>query len=527
MTVESRIMSHTDPASAAPEHDASVIAKGALVNFLGTLAKVIKSTTFVLLTRYFGAEVFGLYILAWSLVDLAAKIGNLALDKGVLKFVVVYRSDKDDESVYRTLGQSIAIGVTLSVLIALLLSALAPTLAEGVFDKPQLTSMFYALALTVPFLTFTHIVLGAIKSLKIMKFDAYIKSIAEPIFLFGGAAACFIIGWHFNGIAIAHLLSAIGGAVLSIAAFGRYYSWRQCLNGMRKLRLWTELTKFSLPVMGYEFLYILMMRLDAIMVGYFLPAMQVGIYAVAIEIALTTKKVRQWFDPIFTPIISELNHHGDIDRLGHNFALVTRWVLTINLAFVFSIILIGEDLLSLFGTEFAVGFACLIVLSLSQVLYASMGSGDTLLIMSGHPYLNLLNTAIVVAMNFGLNLILIPRYGMIGAALGTLVSFGTLSLIRVVEVYRIQKIHPFRAGLLKPCVAGLLSFGITYTVSQWLPESGLWRALPQALMYLALYVGLLRVFGLENEERLLRDQIVRRIRQIRHSKQDGELSVAN
>ena len=511
----------------APQgHDASVIAKGALVNFLGTMAKVIKSATFILLTRLFGAEVFGLYILAWSVIDLVSKVGNFALDKGVLKFVVEYRSDGHNEAVYRTLGHAIAIGLTLSAIIAGFLSLLAPVIAVRVFDKPELESMMYVLALTVPFLSFTQIVLGAVKSLKIMKFDAYIKSVAEPLFLFGGAAVCFMVGWQFNGIAIAHLVAAIGGSVLAVFAFRHFFSWRKCLNGMKQFRLWSELTRFSLPVMGYEFLYILMMRLDALMVGYFLTAMQVGIYAVAIEIALTTKKVRQWFDPIFAPIISELNHRNHISRLGHNFALVTRWVLTVNLPFLFCMVLFGRELLSLFGSEFTAGVTCLIVLSLSQFLYASMGSGDTLLIMSGHPYLNLVNTGIVVALNFGLNLVLIPQYGMLGAALGTLVAFGTLSVVRVIEVYLIQKIHPFRFALLKPCVAGALAFGIAWSVSDWLPDQGAWRAVPQAVIYLGAYGAFLTGFGLEVEDRLVIRKISDKIRRNKWIPPDEKLRLS-
>lgn len=493
-------------------HDATVIARGAMVNFLGTLAKVVKSTTFILLPRLFGTEVFGLYILAWSIIDLVSKVGSFALDRGLLKFVVQYRSDGNEQAVYRILGQSFVIGCTLSAVIAAVLYLTAPLIAHNVFNKPELTTMLHALALAIPFLTVTQIVLGATKSLRIMKFDAYIKSITEPMLLFVAACVFFIIGWRFSGIAYAHVFAVIGGAICAVFIFRRFFSWRQCFNGMRDTRLWSELTRFSLPVMGYELLYILMMRLDALMVGYFLPAMQVGIYVVAIEIALTTKKVRQWFDPIFAPIISELAHQNDTERLAHNFAMVTRWILTINIAFFFSMILIGEDLLALFGSAFTVGIMCLIVLSLSQVLYSSMGSGDILLIMAGHPYLNLFNTGVVVILNFVLNLILIPRYGMLGAAMGTLIAFGVLSIIRVIEVYRVQGIHPFRLALLKPFIASLSAFALGSLVAIWLPEHGLWRAILLALTFLTVYGTLLVCFGLEEEERMIIQRICARFR---------------
>lgn len=498
--------------AAQQAQDAAVIAKGAGVNLLGSLAKVIKSTLFIFLTRLFGAEIFGLYILAWSVIDLVSKIGSFGFDKAILKFVVQHRTDRNEQAVRRTMGQTFALGLMVSGAISILVYYAAPGISETLFEKPAMTGMLRMLAWTVPFLTLTTLGLAATKSLKIMRYDAYVKSIAEPLLMFAAAWAALFIGWRHAGIAFAHLVAVTGGALVTLTIINRYYGLRACLHqGIRGIRFWSDLTRFSLPVMGYDLVYILMMRLDALMVGYFLPAVQVGIYAIAIEVALTTKKVRQWFDPIFAPIISELNHKNERERLGENFALVTRWVLTINLAFFFGMMLFGKDVLLLFGPTFAAGALSLVLLSLSQVIYASMGSGDNLLILSGHPYLNLINTALVLVVNFVLGLALIPVYGMAGAALGTLLAFALLSVIRIIEVYRRLGIHPFRRVLWKPCCASLLAFGVGYMASAWLPERGLWRAVPLAAVFLAVYGALLVWFELEAPDRMVWQRIRRKL----------------
>ncbi|MBI4551865.1 MAG: oligosaccharide flippase family protein, partial [Candidatus Latescibacteria bacterium] len=398
---------HSIPEQAAPRHDAKVIAKGAGVNLLGTLARTIKSASFILMTRLFGAEVFGLYVLGWSVIDLLSRFSMFGLEKGVMKFAIQHRVDKNEDAVHRTLGEAILVGLIVSAVMTGLSYVVAPVIAVHVFHKPELTRGLRILTFSIPFLTLSHVLLAASKSLKIMRFEAYVKSIAEPLVMFAAAGLCFVIGWRFSGITFAHLAAAAGGTVFALYCFRRLFSLKACVRGMRSVHLWSEMTRFSLPVVCYDLLYILMMRLDALMLGYYLPAVQVGIYGIAVEIALLTKKIRHWFEPIFVPIISELHHQRQMNRLEENFSLVTRWFLTITIPFFFGIVLIGRDLLAVFGPEFTVGGLSLTLLTLSQILYGSMGSGDLLLMMAGHPYLNLMNTALVLVLNFGLGLFLI------------------------------------------------------------------------------------------------------------------------
>ncbi|MBI4553753.1 MAG: oligosaccharide flippase family protein [Candidatus Latescibacteria bacterium] len=486
-------------------HDARVIAKGAGVNVLGNLAKLVRPMSSILMTRLFGVEVFGLYTLGWSVIDLLSKVGLFGLDKGVVKFVVRYRSDGNDDAVYRTLGQSLLIGLIVSMGMATLLSVIAPLLSSHVFSKPELTSMLRVLACSIPFFTFSHVLLAATKALKIMRFDAYVRSIAEPVVMLAAVCLCFVVGWRVNGIAIAHLTAAIGGAACAWYCFRRVFSSSACVTGIREMKLWTEVTQFSLPVMCYDVLYILMMRLDALMLGHFLPAVQVGIYGVAIEVALLTKKVRQWFEPIFTPIIAEFHYRQETERLEATFILVTRWIMTVNIACFFGIVLIGRDVLTVFGPVFAAGALSLTLLSLSQVIYGSMGSGDTVLLMAGHPYLNLLNTGLVLVLNGLLGFLLIPRYGIVGAAVGTLLSFTAMTILRLIEVSTLLHISPFRRQLVKPIMAGSFAFMTALAVRSVFLGSGLLSLLACPTLFITLYGVTLVVLRLPDEDqRLLR-----------------------
>ena len=491
------------PVPARSASDASTIARGAAVNFIGTVARLTKSVSFIVLTRLFGAEIFGLYMLGWTIVDLVAKVGQFSLDKGLVNFIPRLRGDGDADAIHRIIAQALGVGLLLSAAVGAALFIAAPALAEGLLGKPRLAGMLRLLAAALPLIAMTHIILGVTRAHKVMKYDAMIRGVVEPLVLFGAAGASFYWGWRTYGLAAAHLAALACGLLFALYVFTRFYSWRACLAHLRELRFVTPLTRFSLPVMGYELVYMVMIRLDVLMVGYFLPAAQVGIYVIAVEIALLTKKVRQWFDPIFSPIVAELNHRNDLPRLERNLRLVTRWVLTIGLGFLCVVSLIGNELLGLFGPEFGAGFVTMVVLAMSQVVYAAMGSGDTVLIMSGRPWLNLVNTVVVVIVHFALNLWLIPNLGILGAALGTLGSFMLLTLIRLAEVYHLFRIHPLTWRILKPCAAAVLAFGGAFLAGGYGPDAPWLRLALLPSIFLAAYLGVLSLLGLEEEDRVL------------------------
>ena len=137
-----------------------------------------------------------------------------------------------------------------------------------------------------------------------------------------------------------------------------------------------------------------------------------------------------------------------------------------------------------------------------------MGSGDIILIMSGRPYLNLFNTIFVVIVNFVFNLWFIPTMGILGAALGTLISFGLLSLIRLFEVYHFYRIHPLTWRISKPICAAALAFGAAFFVGGILPDSNFLHLIILPIIFLSGYLGILCLLNFEGDDLI----ILRRLR---------------
>lgn len=499
----------------APEEahrkDAEEVVRGSGVNFLGNFGKLSKSLYFIIITRFVGAEVFGLYTLGWSLVDLVSKLGLFGLDRGVIRFVSQHRTEGDDAGAHRTLGQALALGLTASIFVTAAFWAAAPWAAASVFHHPELASILRVLGLSIPFLVGSTILLAALKAVRIMKYDVYVKSLAEPFALLWVAVVLCALGWTMHGLAFAYLISAVCGLILSIRFFGRVFSLSRCVSGMRRSPLRSPMVAFCAPLPFHDALGNLMSRLDLFILAMFLPATSVGIYAATCEVAWIMKDIRQAVDPIFAPVASGLIHEKEQGRLSTLLCSVTRWILILELAFLMGAGLWGEGVLSFFGPAFATGFWCLVFLSIACAINGAFGSSELLLTMAGRSGLNLLNTAFLVAVNLGLNLFLIPRYGIEGAALAAALSMALINLLRVVEVRVCLGVHPFHRPLCKPLAAAVPAF----VAGLLLMRLGApWSFL--SALSLPLYFGLLRAFGMEAGDRELLEKLHNKVPFLRH-----------
>ncbi len=498
------------PEEVAPEEgqrrDAEAVLKGSVVNILGKFGRLSKSLYYVVITRFVGAEVFGLYTLGWSLIDLVSKFGLFGLDRGIVRFVSQHHSDGDVEGAHRTIGQALALTLVFSLLVTAAVWVVAPWASGSVFHQPDLSPVLRILALSIPFLVVSSILLAALKAVRIMKFDVYVKSIAEPLVLLMTAVALCALGWTVPGLAFAYLIAAAAGLLFATLCFGRIFSPSRCVSGMAGASLRSPIVAFSAPLPLDDALYILMSRLGLFVLAMFLPAASVGIYAATSEAAGAVKTIRQAVDPIFTPVASGLVHKKEKERLSVLFASVTRWILTLELAFLLSVGLWGRSILSVFGPAFTAGFWSLALLTLGHTVSGAFGSAETLLLMAGRSGLNLLNTVLLLFFNLGLSLFLIPAYGISGAALATAVSLALISLLRVVEVGILLGLHPFRRSLLKPLIAAGLAFFVGLSLLQLRSP---WSTL--SLLSLPLYLGLLGAFGVEEEDRKLLEKLRHKI----------------
>ena len=498
------------------DEDLRSLAAGAVVIFLGKLARGARLGFLLVVGWLCGLDVVGLYSLAWGMVATLNKVARFGLVRGVVRFVIGARTTGCAEEAERALATALRVGLLASMAVATATWLSADAIA-GFYEKP-IAGAVRIMAWSAPFLTAAWVFLAAIRARRIMRYEVYVMSIAGPLILLVGGLAIGLAGWGLRGVAWVQLAMAVGCCLLAATYFRNFYALGKTLRPRAGGRDWKALIKFSLPVMLADLMTGLLTQLDVLMLGKFTSATEVGIYALARRTADSMLKAPQALDPIFSSVVSELAHQDRHEEIGHRFAVISRWVLMINLPIFAALFIVGESLLPLLAagsqaaSELQVGLQILFVLCVGKLAQGAFALVEPLLAMSGRPALNMYNNGVWLASNFALNIWLIGKFGVFGAAVGATASVLIVNVIRLVQIRLLHGIRPFERSQVKPLLAAAAAALVALLVRGAGGNDLATSTVAQLVVFLAVYAGALKVLRLEPEDRALLGRMVGRLR---------------
>jgi O-antigen/teichoic acid export membrane protein len=176
------------------------------------------------------------------------------------------------------------------------------------------------------------------------------------------------------------------------------------------------------------------------MIGYFKTSADVGVYRIAFKIATLITFIQFAVNSIAAPNIASLYANNNMEGLRK----YTRQIGVVNALFAIPIFILiiafPETLLNLFGAEYSSGKLLLPVLALGQLINALCGPVMYILNMTGKEQESQRIMLWMSVINIVLNLVLIPAYGIIGAAIATSISMIAWNVIAAVLVYKYYKV---------------------------------------------------------------------------------------
>ena len=484
------------------QKDVRDLAGGALVNLIGKIGRLVKGTFIYMVTFLFGKHTLGLYEGAWAIISPLQRLATFGLHRGVVRFFVESRVQMDEDQAYRFLTVAIAMVLFVSITVTGLTAIAIDRIAEF-YELPELGETLSIMVWTIPSLSLTAVLIGATRALRIMRIDVYVNSILGPLILLVTGGITGYMGWGLPGLAVGQVLMGLGSCTVAAYFFTRHFSLQQCWRSTKKRLPWSEMVAFSLPNMLNDVLTGILMRLDILMLNAFVEPTMVGVYALARRVSSILTKVPESFDPIFSPVVSDLAFRNKHQQLGERFKSIARWTLIITLPLLTGVILAGEQMLLFFDVDSAISTDTLIVLSAGMAIFGLLAPSESLLIMAGKPYRNLLIKILWLGLYFLLNYWLIPDYGIFGAALATVIAMNVVSIIRIVQVYTAYQIHPFGLSLLKPMAAVTIALASVGIGKSLIDMSTFSVNLILFAFFLAVYVLVLKLLGLKEEDRML------------------------
>ena len=188
-----------------------------------------------------------------------------------------------------------------------------------------------------------------------------------------------------------------------------------------------------------------------------------GTSAVVVFVTIVLRSVNQ----IFAPTISDLHARHEIDLLGRMYQTLTKWVIGLTLPLGATMIVFAKPLMGIFGREFEIGWSVLIIGVVSQLINCAVGSSGTMLFMSGNQESLVRIQVVTAAVMILLNLVLVPHWGILGAAVAAAVTVVLTNLAYLFRVWSKLGLFPYNrghvrlalpvVGSLVPC-AGLTTF---------------------------------------------------------------------
>jgi O-antigen/teichoic acid export membrane protein len=492
--------------------DARKLAGGGSAMLLGSLFGNGLSYLYALfLARSLGAADFGVYALGLAIFNVAILIAPLGFETGALRFISHALGREDQAGAQRTTVQVMTLVLASSVLMALLLALGAHPLAIRVYGQPALAAVLLWVAAGIPLAVFSTVLLDVIRSFQLVRYTVLVKYLWEPCTKFLLAAVLIWAGWAVAGVLAGLLVTLAGSVVIALAAARRVTrldTGRLPALTTRGLR---SLFTYCAPLTVSSVLGVIAPRSDVLILGVWVSAKQVGIYSVASQTAAILALVLAAFTAMSTPMIGHMAARQDLPRLESLYTAVARWtsVCTVPLFCLFA--LFGSDILAMFGKDFPGGTAPLVILALGQVTYSITGLASTVLLMFGHSATVMRNTVVLCALLIVSNCLLVPRWGMIGAATAVSLTLATVGAISVWQVHALYRIHPFTRALFKPLIAGALATLIVLSARSVLPATPL-----PLLVALGALAYLLSLFSLRIEpvDRQMLGTIVARIRPV-------------
>jgi O-antigen/teichoic acid export membrane protein len=201
----------------------------------------------------------------------------------------------------------------------------------------------------------------------------------------------------------------------------------------------------------------LLLWVDTLLLGAFRTPGDVATYGIIVRLLSISAAALFAVIQIFGPFVTQLVARRNLPRLAEVLQTATRWTFTAAAPVLLLFMILGQPLLVFFRQPPTEGSRAIVILATAFLIDVGTGPIGHILTMSGRSFLNLVNNIVALGCNVALNLILIPRFGLIGAAWAWATVIVLLNAARIAEVWLLFRIGPFSRSLWKPAAAALLA----------------------------------------------------------------------
>ncbi len=467
------------------------ITKGAGIVFIGIFISKLLTYAYRVIVARIGTEQYGLISLGIAVVGIFVTISLFGMNEGVLRYVSYYKGKEDKAKIKGIILTTFKITTALSLVTAILLFVFAEWISITIFHNPQLTPILKLFAIIIPFNVIREIFLSIARAFKKVEYEVYSKNIIENITKVLLTLILLYFGFNVMGAAIAYFFAILFSTIAAFYFFKKIYILFK--TKLPPLCPNKELFSYCWPLIFNTFIFQIILWTDTFMIGYFKSTSDVGIYNAALPTAQMMYIFPYALMTLFFPVLTELYAKESKQAFKSIYKTTTKWIFMVNAILLSFFILFSKEILQfLFGKEYVIASPILIILSCGYFFYYLMTNSNYVLMTLKKTKLIFTNTVIGASFNLVLNFILIPIYGILGAAIATITSLIVIAILRFSESYYITRINPFKIDFLKRIFSIIIATFVTkYLINLIHPLNEIYVLLLGILSFLPFYLLLL------------------------------------
>ena len=385
----------------------------------------------VVLGRELGASGLGLYTLVFTIYMFGMQFAAFGIGAALTKYIAEHNENlkKVEEFVSSGVIGSFISGLTFGIVLYLSSDAIA----INFFHCPEMVHLLKITAFCLPFIALQKTALGTLNGLRKMNYFAFLNIVQNVSVVTLSVILVILFKMNVTGAVFGFVLPTIVMGPLALVFIKGFFKVPSKLFNT----VLRELSWFGVYVVLTNSIGMILTQIDSLLIGYFMNEVEVGYYAVAVVLIQGITLLPSAVQRITNPAIASYhgkNEYENIRKLIKK-TMVKTFLITIFLSTLLAIF--GRFLIStLFTEEFLPAYIPLLILVIGYSLYAPLISVGGVLSSIGKVNIVFRISALCALMNTILNILLIPKFGIFGAASATSLSLMITVLINLYFIKR-------------------------------------------------------------------------------------------
>jgi len=393
-----------------------------MVFSFGIVAYAISLLIRVLLAKNLTVEEFGLFFAMMSLIPFLAIFKNMGLPRATVKLITDSLSKTSNLKVKTIFFTFLFYQISFSLILISVFTILSRYISVSYFKHPAAVILFpillfYLLTSSLPvaakslFLSFQNI-----------RWVSFVELLTNLFTLL-----IIIILLRLNFGLLAPVYGFVFGGVLAFVLF--FFPMYKHLKGLKvNVKNFLPATKglfsFGIPVSFVGFGEMIILYVDILLLTFFSTLFSVGVYSAVLPIAMLFLFFSRSISAVLFSAVAKLHSKGESDKIVLGMKHLHTYLLVVVIPIILTFFVYAKEIiLLLFGQEYLSGIIPFKILLAGVIFYLIATNNYDAISGIGKPSKTAKIILFTSLINLGLNLILIPMFDIIGAAIATTISY--------------------------------------------------------------------------------------------------------